>query len=115
MRHVAAFTLGFAISFGLGACANHEVGNNSDYVGGPCESDSDCIEECAQGGSFPGGTCTVPCSDDDDCPDGTSCIDRMGGVCLLDCGGDGDCRGGYECSAESRKGHGGEAQVCIES
>jgi hypothetical protein len=90
------------------------VGNDGTLVGGPCATDRDCAELCARGGDFPGGTCTVPCLDDRDCPSDTACIDKEGGICLLLCHFDTDCRPGYECEDESRRGASGKATVCID-
>ena len=114
MRKLLGLATAFAISFIVGACGHHDIGNNGDLVGGPCDHDSECVEECVEGGDFPGGTCTVECNDDDDCPGGTRCIDKKGGVCLLECRHDEDCRGGYECKNEDRQGHGGKIEVCID-
>ncbi len=97
----------------LTACPGN-VGHDSDVVGGSCRDDRDCAERCVKGGKFPGGTCTVGCDDDRDCPDGTWCIDEAGGVCLLACEYDGDCRGGYECKDKDREGAGGREAVCID-
>lgn len=101
------------LPFLLGISCHGGVGNDSDLVGGSCRDDRDCAERCVEGGSFPGGTCTVDCRDDRDCPGGTWCIDKAGGVCLLECVDDFDCRGGYECKNEDREGAGGRTHVCI--
>ena len=100
------------LSFGI-SCHGGDVGNDSDLVGGSCRDGRDCVERCVEGGKFPGGTCTVDCRDDRDCPGGTWCIDEAGGVCLLECFSDGDCRGGYECKNKDREGAGGRIEVCI--
>lgn len=98
----------------LATACNGGVGNDGDLVGGPCDHDRECVEECLGGKDFPDGTCSVACKDDYDCPGGTVCIDKQGGVCLLTCEVDSDCRGGYSCRDEDRKGAGGKAGVCID-
>lgn len=95
-------------------CHHGDVGNDGGLVGGSCRDSGDCAERCVRGDEFPGGTCTVECRDDFDCPEGTWCIDEKGGVCLLGCDVDDDCRGGYECRDRNREGHGGRMEVCID-
>lgn len=113
------------LAFGLGASCGSPGGHgggggcdgagpDSDLVGGSCRNDGDCVERCLRGDEFPGGTCSVECDEDRDCPDGTACIDESGGVCLLSCGRDSDCRGGYDCEDESREGGPGKTAVCID-
>ncbi|PRP96926.1 hypothetical protein ENSA7_67570 [Enhygromyxa salina] len=98
-----------ALSLACGA----PIGNDSPFIGGSCEKDRDCEYECAKGGDFPDGTCTVSCEEDRDCPGGTYCVDKDGGVCLLACGVDEDCRSDYSCKDTKREGHKGDAAVCI--
>jgi hypothetical protein len=105
-------TLALALG-GSRGCAGDEAGHESTLVGGPCEHDPDCDDRCVEGGDFPGGTCTVDCAHDEDCPAGTRCVDRAGGVCLLACEHDPDCRGSYDCKHVDREGHPGEIAVCI--
>jgi hypothetical protein len=90
------------------------VGNHGVLVGGPCGGDRDCDDVCLGGGDFPGGTCSVECRDDRDCPRGTACIDKKGGVCLLLCDRNADCRDGYKCDGQGRRGHSGQEYVCID-
>lgn len=107
---------GCLLAFSLAtACGNDGVGNDGAYVGGSCQDDRDCDEECLRGGDFPDGTCSVSCKVDDDCPSGTYCIDKEGGQCLLSCDRPADCRGGYTCKGENNKGHSGESLVCIKN
>ena len=61
---------------------------------------------------YPGGTCTVACASQEDCPDGTACVQESGGTCLLACSRDEDCRDGYECIDQSAEPD-GHAFVCI--
>ena len=96
------------------ACGGDGVGNDGDLVGGPCRDSADCADFCVTGGDFPDGTCTTSCNSDTDCPSGTACIDTEGGICLLLCNFDEDCRRGYDCEDESRRGHPGDATVCID-
>jgi hypothetical protein len=102
-----------SLSLSLTACT-HDVGNEGSLVGGSCDGDGDCQEECLKGGDFPRGTCSVSCRDDADCPAETDCVDKSGGVCLLSCTSRSDCREGYTCKGEKNKGEGGESLVCID-
>jgi hypothetical protein len=101
------------LAFGFVHC-NEGVGLDGDVVGGPCRGNRDCAERCLRGGDFPGGTCTVDCRDDRDCPASTYCIDVSGGVCLLDCYDRHDCRRDYRCRNKRRRGHSGRTHVCID-
>ena len=113
MLRVLVLSLPFVFFMGL-ACHGGDVGNDSDLVGGSCRDSRDCVERCVEGGDFPGGTCTVECRDDRDCPAGTWCVSKAGGVCLLECYVDEDCRGGYECKNTDREGTGGRIEVYIQ-
>jgi hypothetical protein len=95
----------------LAACNDH-VGNGGSLVGGPCISSNDCRFVCETGGDFPQGLCTLPCNIDDDCPDGTYCIDTEEGICMLGCDVPADCRGGYNCLGRKNRGTGGDSLVC---
>jgi hypothetical protein len=116
IRSIGQIAIGclFAISL-LSACGNDGVGNNGGYVGGSCQGDRDCDEECLRGGDFPDGTCSVSCNEDYDCPSDTYCVDKEGGHCLLSCDRPADCRGGYTCKGVNNKGHSGESLVCIKN
>lgn len=103
-----------ALAAGSLLACTHDVGNEGSYVGGSCESDEDCQEECLRGGDFPRGTCSASCEDDSDCPRETACVDKSGGVCLLTCYESSDCRDGYSCKREDNKGEGGDSRVCID-
>lgn len=106
------FSLLLVLPLSAGACGGEEVGNEGTLVGGSCESDSDCDEDCLTGGDYPEGICSVSCATDDDCPGGTHCIDEDGGICMLACEVPSDCRGGYTCQGEENRGHGGDSLVC---
>ncbi len=79
-------------------------------VGGPCESDGDCIDSGAtcyaegfDGGAngFIGGYCLI--FDCTTCPDGASCITVTSGgdtACFEDCSDGSACRQGYYCAAD---------------
>ena len=101
-----------AVALAFAACGSG-VGSEGETVGGPCTTTADCEQRCLTGGDFPQGTCTISCSSDADCPDGSHCIDKQGGVCLLSCSLPSDCRGGYNCEGETNQGHGGDSLVCI--
>lgn len=95
------------------ACGGDGVGTSGDLVGGPCASNGDCESRCVLGDDFPSGTCVKPCNTDNDCPDGTYCIETEGGICLLGCTQPSDCRGGYNCEGKQNRTHGGDSLVCI--
>ena len=97
----------------FGACHGDQVGNNGSLVGGDCVNNGDCHDVCQTGGDFPGGTCTVRCNNDDDCPVDTDCVQKAEGICLLQCSHPEDCRPGYTCKGVERRGAGGETLVCI--
>ena len=99
---------------GVFACQPGDIGNDGALVGGSCRNGRDCVERCVRGGDFPGGTCTVDCRDDRDCPETTYCVDKAGGVCLLACGHNEECRGGYSCDNTDREGADGRVHVCID-
>jgi len=94
-------------------CGDGGVGREGDVVGGPCEAGG-----CAGGSTclvdtmFPGGTCTVECETQADCPGGTVCVQEGGGTCLLACDAADDCREGYGCIEKSTMPE-GSALVCI--
>jgi hypothetical protein len=89
-----------------------DVGQFGVLVGGPCLDDDDCVERCLEGGRYPGGTCTIRCDEDEECPDGTWCVDHDGGVCLLGCEEEEHCRNGYECEPQDRRGTPGDVLAC---
>ena len=97
----------------LTACGGEdEVGTNGVLVGGECIDSRDCEFSCQQGGDYPRGLCTVPCDFDEDCPEGTFCIDTEGGICMLGCDFTEDCRIGYTCEGRSNRGRSGDSLVC---
>lgn len=113
VRTILKSTLFTVSLFSAAACGSDGVGIDGALVGGSCDENSDCDEECLRGGDFPEGTCSVSCRDDSQCPDGSNCIDKEGGICLLTCERPSDCRGGYTCKGEENEGHGGDSLVCI--
>ena len=86
-----------------------------EYVGHACRDDFDCAPgvDCETGGDFPDGTCTIPCRDHRDCPQGTACVDVHGGLCLVYCSSDLHCRNRYDCKARDDRDDSGESLVCI--
>jgi len=101
------------VAIGARGCHGGAVGFEGELVGGPCGDDRDCVEDCLRGKDHPHGTCSVPCRDDHDCPEDTRCIDEDGGMCLLPCDIDDHCRADYECRDAGRRGHSGDAAVCL--
>ena len=114
------FVLMFALlSIFMVGCGDDDdrylVSNYGPLVGGPCLDILDCVSGsfCAKGPDFPDGTCTERCSDHDQCPGPSLCVDRNQGVCLLACTRDADCRGGYKCKEVDDRARGGKSLVCI--
>jgi hypothetical protein len=106
-----------ALAVAIGACGDDDddFPGGGATVGAACVSDSQCAFRCARGGHYPGGMCTVPCSDDFDCPSGTACVDDEGGICAVVCDFDGNCGSfgpEYRCDSTRRRGAGGEIRVC---
>lgn len=97
-------------------CGDGGVGPEGDVVGGSCTGDGQCAEgsRCLVEGDFPGGTCTVDCDSQADCPSGSACVQENDGTCLLSCESASDCRAGYDCEEKSRRGASGGAFVCID-
>lgn len=58
----------------------------SRELGARCDDKDECDERCLVGERYPGGLCSLSCIRDDDCPDGSACIEVEGGVCLPGCG-----------------------------
>ena len=116
---LASLTIAFVV---LAACGDDVssggsadgIGNDGEVVGGPCDAESACASgsECITGGDFPGGMCTVSCSADADCPEGTYCISNEGGICMLPCDSKADCREGFQCEGKSKEDGAGEKKVC---
>jgi hypothetical protein len=111
IRLAVVLTIGM---LALGSCGDDDHGPYT-IVGGACLDDYDCLPgvECERGGSFPDGTCTLPCRTHRDCPNGTSCVNAAGGVCLVSCASDLHCRPRYSCKARDNRGDRGVSLVCI--
>jgi hypothetical protein len=97
----------------IAGCANG-VGRNGDVVGGPCSATGGCAagSTCLETTMYPGGTCSIVCTTQADCPNGTICVQESGGTCLLSCSSAGDCRDGYACLEKSLL-PSGSALACI--
>lgn len=102
-----------AIVGALFACQHSDV---SREVGARCESSAECDERClGPGTDYPGGLCSVACSNRNECPSDTTCADRDGGVCLFECTTDNDCMflgTGWRCLATDLRGGGIKVMVC---
>lgn len=99
----------------IGCGSSVAVGSGGRLVGAPCASDSQCDAVCVTEKSYPGGFCTLKCSNDGNCPPGTACIDDAGGICGILCSSNVDCASfgrGFVCDSRSRKGSSGSAPVC---
>ena len=96
------------------ACGDDD-GDPYQVVGAACGSDLDCVPgaQCAKGGDFPDGTCTLPCVGHADCPPVSACVDRMGGVCLVSCSSEQYCREKYKCKDVRDRDGVGDSLVCI--
>ncbi|HEX4423545.1 MAG TPA: hypothetical protein VH165_36800 [Kofleriaceae bacterium] len=97
----------------LAGCESNAV---SRAVGARCDTSDDCDERClSSGADYPGGFCTVSCSDRTDCPSDTTCADVEGGVCLFTCDNDIDCTflgDNWGCMAVDLHGGGIKVNVC---
>ncbi len=97
------------------AACGRDASDIDDLVGARCTSDRQCEDRCfIDGDKFPGGFCSLTCVNDQDCPDGTYCVDENGGVCLYGCPAF-DCNElgpDWVCRDRSRFG-GGNVDVCF--
>ncbi len=67
----------------------------SGGLGASCDRNSDCFDgHCCEKDECDGGSCSLPCNKDKNCPNGLSC---HGGWCYFDCIGDADCANGQRC------------------
>jgi hypothetical protein len=90
----------------------------SRELGAICEERDQCEDRCLVGGRFPDGFCSLSCNSDDECPDGSSCVDREGGVCLFSCEDITDCivlGEDWRCRMQPERGAGeaDEVMVCL--
>ena len=64
-------------------------------LGASCNNNADCRDgHCCEKNECDGGTCSLPCDKDKDCPGGLSCHSNW---CYFNCVGDGDCAAGQRC------------------
>ena len=95
------------------ACQHSDV---SRQIGARCDRSADCDERClVPSADYPGGFCTISCSDRSECPSDTTCADREGGVCLFVCESDPDCTFlgvGWQCQDADLRGGGIKVMVC---
>ncbi|UJR79177.1 hypothetical protein [Sandaracinus amylolyticus] len=83
-------------------------GGPPSNIGGACAEDTDCTgsaNRCiAEPDYFPGGYCTLACSSDEECPEGSYCSDVFGSqafcVDSCDAAGTDECRAGYGCTID---------------
>jgi len=98
--------------FVVAACGHDRVNRE---VGARCDVQNDCDDRClGPDGEYPGGFCSIDCTDNRDCPDETVCADREGGVCLFECIDNADCNflgQGWSCHDTDLK-EGGKTGVC---
>ncbi len=73
----------------LAGCRDASVNRE---LGARCTASSECDDRClSPSGDYPDGFCTVACNTSQECPSGSTCVDREGGVCLFDCQFDAGC------------------------
>lgn len=98
----------------LGGCGNG-VGTGGAVVGGDCVVSGECAHDsfCLTGEAYPGGYCVQGCDSDEECPEGSACVEHEGGVCLLSCASAAECREGYDCLALDVRGGPGTSMVCL--
>ena len=90
------------------------IGPNSPVVGGECATDRDCEKVCSMEDDFGTGMCTVRCSNDQDCPEGSVCLEKGDGMCAVSCSVADDCAGfgrAFTCKNMKRV-SGGDVAVC---
>lgn len=101
-------TVLFTLMLGCG------VGPNSPEVGGECATDRDCAKICSMESAFGTGMCTLRCDSDQDCAEGSVCVDKDDGMCAVSCSVADDCAGfgrAYTCK-EMKRMSDGEVSVC---
>lgn len=91
----------------------------SRAVGARCEDETQCSDRCLPEPVYPGGFCTLDCSNDADCPGDTVCVDVEGGVCMFLCRDERDCdflgetaAGGWACESKDPIAGGATVLVC---
>jgi hypothetical protein len=106
----AVFGLAFA------SCGSIAVGPESRTVGAACTTNADCAERClTDDRHFPGGLCTVACTNDAGCPAGSVCLAEEGGLCVASCRADADCAGfgrGFVCDSQAAASGSGTVSIC---
>ncbi|MEC7524401.1 MAG: hypothetical protein VYE22_31255 [Myxococcota bacterium] len=102
------------------------VGNDGAWVGGDCRVSGDCVIEsvCRRGEDWPDGYCANSCDSDEDCLEGSRCVELEGGICVVECASDSECRPAeeatdtspavpaYSCVELEVRGAGGTAMGC---
>jgi len=112
VKRLAVVTIvAFAMLFS--GCGPSGVGRDGNVVGGPCTASGGCAAgaTCLTSTMYPGGTCSVHCASQSDCPSGSVCVTEGGGQCVLPCSTASDCRAGYGCTDRSTPTS--HAMVCI--
>ena len=112
MRQLGLFLFSAGLVLAAG-CGPTGVGRDGNVVGGPCSGSGGCAagSTCLTSTMDPGGTCSVSCTRQSDCPGNSVCVTEGGGQCVLPCGSASDCRAGYACTERSTPT--GHANVCI--
>lgn len=81
--------------------ASAEGGVTNTIIGSPCNLDADCGTGYRCHPTVPGGYCTVDCSPNQACPQGSVCspvpLSRIAGICMLPCSSPNECRSEYTC------------------
>lgn len=112
IRSALLFSLAFTLAL-VSGCGPSGIGKDGNVVGGPCSAGGCAAgSTCLTSTMYPGGTCSVHCTTQADCPGNTVCVSEGGGQCVLSCNSASDCRAGYGCTDRSTI-SGGHANVCI--
>ena len=113
MQRALSFFALLGVSTFVVACGPTGVGRDGNVVGGPCSSSSGCAggSTCLTSTMYPGGTCSVACTTQADCPSHSVCVTEGGGQCVLPCATSAECRTGYTCTERSTPTD--HALVCI--
>lgn len=92
-------TIGVACGPPPGASCRYNPLCGSGGIGATCNSNNDCADgHCCDKKDCDGGSCSLPCGKDRDCPGGLSC---HGGWCYFNCFVDGDCAAGQRCKDDN--------------
>jgi hypothetical protein len=113
--YVASLAAAAGACIAIGAC-REGVGPEGPEVGAACDEALDCAAGSVcllDPADFPGGMCSSPCKNQDECPEGSACVAVGNGQCVLGCAEGAGCREGLRCKAKRNQVGSDESQVCI--